>query len=253
MPFVENNVIKIHYQVVGDGMPLILQHGNTSSLEAWKYAGYIERLAEHFKVIAVDARGHGKSSKPYEPEDYTLEKRASDIISVLDQEKIDFSHYWGYSMGGWIGYGIMKYHSKRFNRFIIGGAQPYESSGLVNSFNAWLEKGMPFFVEKIEAMFGRLTTVVKESMLKNDPKALIANSTLPRTDISADIYKLDLPCLLYAGNKDPIFSQIKTCAENMLQCEFVTLNNVDHNQAFLRSDLILNKAIDFLRFTKVEN
>ena len=110
MPYADNQGIRVHYKVEGEGPPLVLQHGSTSSIQAWYQNGYVEPLKPHYQLILVDARGHGASDKPHDAVSYALPfalpLRVSDIVAVLDDLGIQKAHYWGYSMGGWIGFGL---------------------------------------------------------------------------------------------------------------------------------------------------
>ena len=83
MPFANNNGIRIHYEIEGTGVPLILQHGFTDSLESWYENGYVETLKRDYGLILVDARGHGASDKPHETSAYAMERRTADILAVL--------------------------------------------------------------------------------------------------------------------------------------------------------------------------
>jgi pimeloyl-ACP methyl ester carboxylesterase len=67
MPYTTNQGIRIHYQLEGAGPPLILHHGFTASLEAWYDWGYVDALQHDYRLIVVDARGHGGSDKPHDP------------------------------------------------------------------------------------------------------------------------------------------------------------------------------------------
>ena len=89
MPYVDNSGVKIHYHVEGDGPPLVLQHGLTNSLETWYAYGFVEELQKDYRLILVDARGHGRSGKPHDPADYDLKLRVSDILAVIDDVGVD--------------------------------------------------------------------------------------------------------------------------------------------------------------------
>ena len=116
--------------MVGDGQPLVLQHGLSSNLTRWGMSGYVDVLKGDYKLIMIDARGHGESDKPYDADVYDRKIMASDVVAVLDAEGIDKSHYLGYSMGGSIGFGLAESFPERFHSLIIGGMHPYAITGV---------------------------------------------------------------------------------------------------------------------------
>src|SRR5438046_9019909 len=126
MPYANHQSTRIHYQVEGEGPPLVLQHGFTGNLKRWYSFGYVDALKADYQLILVDARGHGASDKPHDPAAYALPLRVGDVLAVLDALHLDKVDYWGYSMGGWIGFGMAKYAAKRVQSLVIGGAHPYE-------------------------------------------------------------------------------------------------------------------------------
>jgi pimeloyl-ACP methyl ester carboxylesterase len=84
MPYATNQNVRIHDQGEGEGPPLVLQHGFSNSLESWYDAGYVHALRPDYRLILIDARGHGASDKPHDPDAYALQRRAGDIVAVLD-------------------------------------------------------------------------------------------------------------------------------------------------------------------------
>ena len=68
MPYINNNGIRIHYQVDGvkQGPPLVLLHGTTQSLGDWYELGWVEGLKSDYRLILIDLRGLGHSDKPHE-------------------------------------------------------------------------------------------------------------------------------------------------------------------------------------------
>ncbi len=94
--FADIDGARIHYQEKGEGEPLVLIHGYTASTFAWK--DVFEPLARQFRVIAVDLKGFGFSSKP--EGDYTRRAQGDLVIRLLDHLKIDRAILCGSSMGG---------------------------------------------------------------------------------------------------------------------------------------------------------
>src|ERR1700756_1697125 len=84
MPYADNAGIHIHYEVEGTGPALVLHHGFTQCLEDWFERGYVTALGSRYLLILVDARGHGRSDKPHDEVSYTLDRRVTDVTSVLD-------------------------------------------------------------------------------------------------------------------------------------------------------------------------
>ena len=93
MPYANNQGIHIHYEVEGEGPPLILHHGTSGSGANWRAMGYSDVLGHHYRLILVDARGHGASDKPYEPAAYDLPLRVTDVTTVLDDLNMRRAHY----------------------------------------------------------------------------------------------------------------------------------------------------------------
>ena len=128
MPYANNSGVRIHYEVEGEGPALVLQHGFGDSLESWYELGYVNALRPCYRLILLDARGHGASDKPHDRDAYALHQRVGDIVAVLDTLNLTNAHFWGYSMGGWIGFGVAAYAPKRVQALIIGGQHPYAAT-----------------------------------------------------------------------------------------------------------------------------
>ena len=203
MPYVDNSGVKIHYHVEGDGPPLVIQHGVTNSLEHWYAYGYVEGLKNDYRLILVDARGHGRSDKPHDPEAYDLKLRVSDILAVMDDLGVEMAHYLGYSMGGRIGCGLVQHALARFHSFVIGGmgAHTVNTDTPPEDRINVLRQGIESYVANAEANEGPMEAGRKARLLDNDPEALIAATLAPiGTDGVEELLPgLDLPFLLYCG------------------------------------------------------
>ncbi len=251
MPYVDNSGVSIHYHVEGEGPPLVLQHGLTNSLKTWYAYGFVEELRKDYRLILVDARGHGRSGKPHDPQDYDLKLRVNDILAVMDNLGVEKAHYMGYSMGGRIGFGIVMHAVDRFHSLIIGGI----SADTQNSDNPpqdridSLRQGMAHYVAEAEAKEGPMEAGRRERLLDNDPEAMIAATTAPRgTDgVEALLPGLDLPCLLYCGDADGFVPGSKAAAQAIPGAVFVPLPGLDHGQASRAGDLVLPHVTKFLK------
>jgi pimeloyl-ACP methyl ester carboxylesterase len=93
MPYATNKDIRIHYEVDGSGPPLVLQHGFTQKVKSWELAGYVDALRRQYRLIRVDARGHGDSDKPHDTAAYTLSAHSSDVVAVLDALNLPSAHF----------------------------------------------------------------------------------------------------------------------------------------------------------------
>ncbi len=94
--FADIDGVRLHYQDMGTGTPLVLIHGLSSSTYSWK--DLFEPLAKNYRVIAVDLKGFGFSAKP--DGDYTRRAQAVLVAHLLDFLKIDRTWLAGNSMGG---------------------------------------------------------------------------------------------------------------------------------------------------------
>ena len=116
MPYAETNGINLYYEECGEGEPLVLIHGLGSSLESW--ATQVSIYSEHFRVIALDNRGSGRSDKPDYP--YTMEQMADDAAGLLDFLSIEKAHFVGKSMGGMICQWLGIKYSERTKSLVMG-------------------------------------------------------------------------------------------------------------------------------------
>jgi pimeloyl-ACP methyl ester carboxylesterase len=212
MPFATNDGIRIHYELEGDGPPLVLHTGFCSSVLDWYTLGYIDALKGDYGLILLDPRGQGQSDKPHLVEAYGPEHRVSDVIATLDALEIDRAHFWGYSLGGRVGFDLGVRRPDRLFSLVLGGAQPYGSQ----PNHAWAEKlrqGMPAFLAANETALSALPRELHERWLANDPKALAAAILVDRPSLEADLVAVNLPTLVYCGDLDPAYQGARQAAE----------------------------------------
>jgi 3-oxoadipate enol-lactonase len=96
--FADVNGIQLYYESAGNGPPVVLVHGLGLSADMWRYQ--VPALAERYRIITVDTRGHGRTSKP--PGPYDMSMYVEDLRQLLDALGIDKAVLIGLSMGGGI-------------------------------------------------------------------------------------------------------------------------------------------------------
>jgi len=96
MPIAKVNNIEMYYEVYGQGEPLVLLHGFTGSGQQWN--SYIPDYKDHFKLIIIDLRGHGRSTNPSGV--FTHRQAALDVFALLDHLGIERVKGFGHSSGG---------------------------------------------------------------------------------------------------------------------------------------------------------
>ena len=245
MPFANNGALRIHYEVEGVGPPLLLHHGTTGSGGIWRDLGFVDRLRDDYQVILIDGRGHGASDKPHDPASYELRLRVSDVTAVLDDLKLQTSHYLGYSLGGWIGFGLAKYAPERFTSLSLGGTHPYAEN--MQAVRDRLPRDLESFIAVTERAYGGyMTSTLRARLLESDLDALLA-MTQDRHDISDILPQMTMPCLLFAGDVDPRLPLIHECVKHLANATFFSLPGCDHAVASARSDLIVPQVKAFLR------
>lgn len=244
MPFVTNQGVRIHYESIGKGPALVMHHGTTGSSEDWIEAGYVDALKADHQLILPDSRGHGQSDKPHDPTAYELALRTSDIVAVLDDLGIQTADYFGYSLGGWIGFGLAKHAPHRFRSFVFGGSHPYAEN--MQSFRDLMPRDREVFAAMVDQVFGsRLTPAMRTRLLANDLDAL--HALTQDRDSNADVLpSMTVPCLLFVGELDPRLVQVRQCASDLPNVTFFSLPECDHIATPARSELVIPHLKAFL-------
>lgn len=120
--------IKLSFTEAGSGAPLILLHGNGE--DGTYFDPHIPALARHFRVIALDTRGHGKSPRGSAP--FTIGQFARDLGDFMDAQGIERASLLGFSDGGNIALTFALKWPQRVDRLILNGAN-LDPSGVKRS------------------------------------------------------------------------------------------------------------------------
>jgi pimeloyl-ACP methyl ester carboxylesterase len=227
MPHVFNKGVSIHYRVEGDGPPLVLVHGFSDSSDVWYERGYVAALKPKYRLVLIDARGHGRSDKPHDPQSYTSEKYAYDVVAILDDLGMKTAAYWGYSMGGRIGFALARHALDRVACLVIGG----RSASAASAYPPEPGKEPPLITALRAGPDAIMKVWGSEWMIPSLRERLLAN---------------DMAALIACQQQGPVHDPARKSASEIRGADFVSLPDLNHPAALCRSDLVLPHVEPFL-------
>ncbi|OMP31660.1 alpha/beta fold hydrolase [Mangrovimonas sp. DI 80] len=140
MPFLRVNNIDLSYEVAGEGNALLLLHGLGSTKQDWD--AQVPVFSKEFKVITVDLRGHGETSKP--EEGYGVDFMTEDIRQFLEQLNIGKVTIVGFSMGGAVAFQFASQFPEMVDKLVIVNSGP--------DFNAMGDIGDQMVAERTKSL-----------------------------------------------------------------------------------------------------
>jgi pimeloyl-ACP methyl ester carboxylesterase len=179
------------------------------------------------RVIALDNRGHGQSTKLYDPASYHTARMADDVAALMDHLNIERADVMGYSMGARITAYLALNHFARVRSAILGGLGIHliEGVGLPMSIAEALEA--PSLADVADPM-GRMFRAFADQT-KSDRKALAAcirgsRQTLTRDEVAA----IGVPVLVAVGTKDPVAGSASELAAVIPGARALDIPDRDH-------------------------
>ena len=149
------NGISVHYAVYGQGAPVILLHGGLANLDYWGHQ--IEVLKSRRMVIAMDSRGHGRSTRDARPYGYDL--MADDVVGLMDVLKLPKADIVGWSDGAILGLDLAIRHSNR-----VGKIFAFAANTMTSGVKDDVEKNPTFaaFIERAKQEYERYSSTPRE-------------------------------------------------------------------------------------------
>ena len=213
----------------GEGEPIVLIHGFGSSKEVnWVQPGWVATLTRAgSRVIALDIRGHGQSSKLYDPGEYHTSRMAEDVRALMDHLDIARADVMGYSMGARIAAFLALDHAERVRSAIIGGLgiNLIDGVGLPQRIADALEAPS---VGDVTDEQGRMFRAFAEQT-KSDLRALAACIRGSRQTLTrAQAGSIRIPVLVAVGSKDTIAGSAEALAALIPKARTLAIPERDH-------------------------
>ena len=118
--FADNGGVRIAYESLGEGPPLLLMQG--IGYARWSWDPVVPALAERFRVLNFDNRGIGESDVPSPP--YSARQLAEDGMAVLDDAGVERAHVVGASLGGMAAQELAAGFADRVDRLVLACTTP---------------------------------------------------------------------------------------------------------------------------------
>ncbi|WP_173931805.1 alpha/beta hydrolase [Chelativorans sp. Marseille-P2723] len=229
MHFFSHAGFEIAFIDEGVGDPVLLIHGfGSNHFVNWVAPGWVKTLRDAgYRVIALDNRGHGQSSKSNEPDDYTPAKMAGDAAALLDHLAIPCAHVMGYSMGARICAFLALAHPEKAATLVLGGL----GIGITEGMGEWESIAEALLAEDpttITHERGRMFRSFADQT-KSDRRALAACISASRTLLTpADIGRITQPTLVAVGTEDDIAGAPQPLAALLPKGEVLSIERRDH-------------------------
>jgi len=229
MPTFTHDDIEIAYLDEGEGDPIVLVHGFASNKEVnWVAPGWVTALTRAGRrVVALDNRGHGQSTKLYDPALYDTSLMAGDVRALLAHLGIARADVMGYSMGARITAFLALEHADVVRSAILGGLgiRLVDGVGLPTSIAEALEA--PTLLD-VPDQQGRMFRTFADQT-KSDRRALAACIRGSRQTLSRDqVAGIRAPVLVAVGTKDDVAGSAQELAALIPGAQVLDIPGRDH-------------------------
>jgi pimeloyl-ACP methyl ester carboxylesterase len=256
MPFVTApDGVRLHYEIEGEGPPLLFHLGAGCDSDLWRAAGYVEPLAKKYACILFDHRGHGKSDRPREVAANHIDRFVDDVGAVLDHLGFDSTHFWGWSNGLLVGCAAAERFPQRIRSLILGGSvgRPVSAAALRESAESRIEHlregGWDWLINGFVEEEGACPEWMSDRIRATDLEQMIlwqrARLDWPQTPWDM-VVNTPTPTLILVGDLEDPEHLMTEAAALMKDATEVRFEGLGHIKAFLASELALPHVESFL-------
>ncbi|HEY52387.1 MAG TPA: alpha/beta fold hydrolase [Caldilineae bacterium] len=246
---------RIHARTLGEGPPLALLHGLSSSSADW--LPIAPSLATDYRLLLLDMRGHGQSSLATEG-GYAISRMAADVAVVLDAFEIDRAHFLGLSLGGCVAMQFAVDYPARVQRLV-----------LVNTFARLQSTGIRSLRQRLTRIYAALhdmdqlaryvatslfddpeyQRITYERMRHNDLGAIRRTMiALMRFNLLDQLHRIQAPTLVLVGDRDKTVPL--RCATDMMarlpSAQMRVIADAGHALPYDQPEAFVDAVLDFL-------
>ncbi len=237
MPYADTGDTRLFYGEYGEGDPLIFLHGFTLDRRMWQ--AQAEFFSKYYRVILVDARGHGLSDAPQTG--YSRAHRVEDLRKFADNLKIDRFHLVGLSMGGSTALGAALTYPNRLKSvtLVSTGAAGYKvgkrfskldqvarEKGYEAVRDKWMKMSLLWFKEDNDIK-SLMETMISEH--SGAPWTDPMRGKYPRESDMERVAEINLPTMIIAGQSDKAFVRLSELLHQRIDgSQYLKYDNVGH-------------------------
>lgn len=250
--------IRLDYRVDGPADAPVLLFVNSLGTNVRMWEPQVAPLAEQFRVVRYDSRGHGRSDAP--PGPYTLERLALDALALLDALDVEQAHVCGLSLGGMVALWLAIHRPERVGRAVFANTaarigseaiwsariEAVEAGGMAAIHDAVLAR---FLSAGFRARDPETTRTVSEMLLSTSLSGYIACCTALRdADLRHLASTVEAPSLVIGGELDEATppAQAEDLHAAIVPSELMVIPGVAHLSNLEAPDLFNRRVLDLL-------
>ncbi len=282
MPYFQNKNVKMYYEDVGEGEPIIANHGLLEDVTYWSETGVTAKLAEKYRMISIDMRAHGRTIVDGKPFGFDADTMATDFDALADFLEIDRFHLLTHATGGMVGVRYAMTRSERLISLMLtdtGSAtapsfyidEPDRLKPTENGIAAWMEWVSTGSSDEViremrrhpnEYLFKMDEHPNREEFWiiyalpyrYHDPQVITRFRTDFYTDLDPRVEglrQIKCPTLVLLGKFDIVFFKPSEIMANEIpDVRHVIFDDVGHMTAIEDPDRTIKEILDFLETVK---
>lgn len=258
------NGVNYHIRAAGEGPPLIVLHGFTGASVNWE--PFFSSWGRHVQVFALDIIGHGRTDAPANPERYTMNRAALDLVTILDGLAVDRAHILGYSMGGRLALTTAVRYPNRVKTLVLESGSPglktqreraerskrdealadrIERDGVASFAEAWGK--LPLFATQSAAAREKLYRQRLQNRAHGLANSLRGMGTGAQASLWNDLSTLAVPVKLVTGEYDEKFCKIAAeMAARLPNADFEAVPEAGHTVHVEQADIFDKMVIEYV-------
>ncbi|WP_017903337.1 alpha/beta fold hydrolase [Pseudomonas asplenii] len=258
MAYFEHDGCMLHYEEHGQGTPVLLVHGLGSSGLDWELQ--VPVLAEHYRVIVVDVRGHGRSDKPRQR--YSIAGFTADVVALIEHLELGPTHLVGLSMGGMIGFQLAVERPRLLRSLCVVNSAPEVKVRSANDYWQWAKRwslarllslnsigkalGSMLFPKPEQA---ELRRKMAERWARNDKRAYLASfDAIVGWGVQERLSAITCPTLIVSADRDYTPVSLKQSYVKLIpDARLVVINDSRHATPLDQPKVFNRTLLEFLR------